>query len=322
VKRISRWFDRVYLAFDRRLGGRLSLLLKTTLAFDQDDGAVISRSIAFYALFSLFPLMLVLVSISSSVLVTSEARELVLNVVDEYIPSATSLVKDNIEQVLETRGTVGIIALIGLIWSASGVFTAIYRSVNRAWGNPKSELFWTEKLFGIGVVFVVGLLLVAATLFGTIVSIVRGWRAAFFGWQPFSDPGSGELWGLMSALVPGLTSIVAFMILYRTIPRNRVKWRDVWLGGLIAGLVWEAVRHLYTWYLTNFASYSLIYGSVAAIIGFLLWSYLGAMIMLIGAEFTARYTEWRRDGRPIEERPLSQWMSEYSKWKNPSEPFP
>jgi membrane protein len=322
LQNISRWIDRIYLTFDRRLGGRLTLLLKTALAFDQDDGAVISRSIAFYALFSLFPLMLVLVSIASSVLVSSEARDIVLNVVDEYIPSATSLVKDNIEQVLEKRGTMGIIALIGLIWSASGVFAAIYRSVNLAWGNQKSQLFWSEKLFGIGVVFVVGLLLVATTLFGTIVSIVRDWRTAFFGWQPFSDPGSGELWGLMSTLVPPLTSILAFIVLYRTIPRNRVRWRDVWLGGLIAGLIWEAVRQLFTWYLSNFAGYSLIYGSVAAIIGFLLWAYLGAMILLIGAEFTARYTEWRRSGRPLEGRPPSQWMSEWSKWKSPSEPLP
>ncbi len=320
MKRLSQWLDRLYQILDRRLGGRLTLLLKTGLAFDQDDGAIVSRSIAFYALFSLFPLMLVLVSISSSVLVSNEARELVIDVVDDYIPSATTLIRDNIEEVIEARGTMGFIALIGLIWSASGVFTAIYRSVNRAWGNPKSQLFWSEKLFGLGVVFVVGLLLVATTAFGTIVSIVRGWRAALFGWQPFSEPGSGELWGLMSALVPAVTSILAFMILYRTIPRNKVRWRDVWLGGLIAGLVWEAARHLYTWYLTNFASYNLIYGSVAAIIGFLLWAYLGAMIMLMGAEFTARYTEWRKDGRPIEDRPLGQWMNEWSKWKNQSEP--
>jgi membrane protein len=307
------------LVLDRRLGGRLTVLLKTGLAFDQDDGAIVSRSIAFYALFSLFPLMLVLVSITSSVLVSDQAKELVLNVVDEYIPSATSFVKDNIERAIEERGTMGFIALLGLIWSASGVFTAIFRSVNRAWGNPKSELFWSEKLFGLGVVLVVGLLLVAATMFGTIVSIVRGWPVALFGWQPFSEPGSGELWGIMSALVPPLTSILAFMILYRTIPRNKVRWRDVWIGGLIAGLVWEAARRLYTWYLTNFASYSLIYGSVAAIIGFLLWAYLGAMIMLMGAEFTAQYTEWRRDGRPVEDRPLRQWMNEWSKWEKPSE---
>jgi membrane protein len=65
--------------------------------------------------------------------------------------------------------------------------------------------------------------------------------------------------------------------------------------------------------LSNFARYSLIYGSVGAIIGFLLWSYLSAMILLIGAEFTAQHTAWRRAGRPVEPRPLGEWMGDWSK---------
>ena len=85
------------------------------------------------------------------------------------------------------------------------------------------------------------------------------------------------------------------------------------MGGLMAGLIWEAARRLYAWYLASFASYSLIYGSVGAIIGFLLWSYLSAMIVLLGAEFTAQHTYWRRAGHPVESQPPSQWIEEWSK---------
>ena len=81
----------------------------------------------------------------------------------------------------------------------------------------------------------------------------------------------------------------------------------------MAGLIWEAARRLYAWYLGSFASYSLIYGSVGAIIGFLLWSYLSAMIVLLGAEFTAQHTYWRRAGHPVESQPPSRWMEEWSK---------
>jgi membrane protein len=91
----------------------------------------------------------------------------------------------------------------------------------------------------------------------------------------------------------------------------------VWLGGLLAGLIWEAVRRGFTWYLANFARYSLIYGSVGAIVVFLLWCYLSAMIVLAGAEFTAQHTHWRKAGRPIEDRPPGQWMSDWSRWMNP-----
>jgi membrane protein len=313
VQRIGQGFDRLYLIADRLLGGRLTLLVRTVVAFDQDDGAIVSRSIAFYALFSLFPLLLLLMTFASSVLASEDAQAIVLDAVENVMPFARNLVEENITQVLKSRNTIGILAGIGLLWSASGVFTALYRAVNRAWGNPKSELFWTEKLYGLAVVMIAGLLLVATTLYSTFVSIVRSWRLSFLGWEPFADPAAGRLLGWLSTLVPALISIAIFIILYRTMPRNKVRWRDVWLGGLIAGLLWEVGRQLYAWYLANFARYSLVYGSVGVIIGFLLWAYLSAMIVLLGAEFTAQHTQWRRADCPVESRPLRQWIEEWSK---------
>lgn len=313
MKRTQRWLDDFYGTADRWLGGRLTLLLRAVLAFDQDDGAVISRSIAYYALFSFFPLLLLLLSVSSFLLATDEAAAVVVEFVNVYMPGAATIVQDNIEQVLRARNTVSIVALVGLLWSATGVFSAIYRAVNRAWGNPKSELFWTEKLFGLVIVVIVGLLLVATTLFSTFVSIVRSWDLAILDWQPFAEPATGRLLGWLSALVPAFVSVLVFLLIYRTMPRNRVRWRDVWLGGLLAGVMWEAARQVYTWYLANFARYSLIYGSVGAIIGFLLWSYLSAMILLLGAELTAQHTWWREAGHPVEKQPLSGWLDEWQK---------
>jgi len=315
VEQLLQGLDGLYLFVDRRLGGRLTVLIRTALAFDKDDGAVMSRSIAYYALFSLFPLLLILLAFASSVLASEEAQGLVLETVGNLVPGAADLVAENVGRLAEAGGTVGILALVGLLWSASGVFTALYRAVNRAWGNPKSELFWTEKLYGLAVVLVFGLLLVATTLYSTFVSIVRSWQVSLLGWQPFADPSTGRLLGWLSALVPVLISVIAFTAIYRTMPRNEVRWRDVWLGGVLVGLVWEGARQLFAWYLANFARHSLVYGSVAAIIGILLWAYLSAMILLAGAEFTAQHTQWRRAGRPIESRPPRQWIQEWSKWK-------
>jgi len=317
MKRIADHLEGSYLLFDRRLRGWLTLLVRTALAFDHDDGAVMSRSIAYYALFSLFPLLLVLMSFSSSMLAQEEAQQALVQFVERYMPAAGELVQANIEQVIQARSTVGILALLGLLWSASGVFTAIYRSVNRAWGNPKSELFWAEKLFGLAVVIVVGFLLVGTTFYTTLINVIRSWQLEILGQRVFEDPGTGRLLGWVSALLPAAVSVVTFTILYRTIPRNRVTWRDAWLGGLVAGFVGAAARQIYTWYLANFARYSLIYGSVGAIIGFLLWSYLSAMILLLGAELTAQYSHWRQAGKPVESRSPRQWMEEWTKWQSP-----
>ena len=313
MDRIGRWLDRLYFGIDRRLKGWPTLLVRTGLAFTQDEGAIVSRSIAYYALFSLFPLLLVLISVVSSVLADESALQAVIDLLESILPISTGLARRNIEQVLAARGTVNLVAGLGLVWSASGVFTAIYRAVNRAWGNPKSRMFWTGKLFGLSVVFVAGLVLLASTLVSTSVSVLQSWEGTIFGWQPFSGPEIAALWGRLSVFVPPLISVVTFMVLYRTIPLNRVTWRDVWLGGLIAGLIWEAARQIYAWYLANVATYSLIYGSVGAIIGFLLWAYLSAMILLLGAEFTAQHATWRQSGSPVESAPLSQWVRDWSK---------
>lgn len=310
---IARVLEILYLRADRFAGGRLSVLLRAVLAFDQDDGAVVSRSIAYYALFSLFPLLLVLMVIATSVAAVEEAQQLVFQAVEAYLPAAIPLLETNIEQLLEARSTVGILAGIGLLWSASGVFTAIYRAVNRAWGNPKSQLFWTEKLFGVAVVLVVGLLLLATTVFSTLASVLQDRQTWPSGWEPVTDMVMNWWRGWPSALLPAVISVITFTIFYRIIPRNRVRWRDVWVGGLLGGLIWEAARQIYAWYLANFARYSLIYGSVGAIIGFLLWAYVSAMILLLGAELTAQYTHWRRSGRTVESRPPRQWLNEWSK---------
>jgi len=220
--------------------------------------------------------------------------------VAQYAPIALDVVAVNIEQLLAMSGTVGLVALVGLLWSASGVASAIFRAVNRAWASPiqarpvgkavwpghdfrrrrlssASPVHWPHREFGPGL---------------AALCPVRH--------RPAGDR--------TVALAPALLSVCAFILIYRTMPRTRVGWRDVWLGGLIAGLIWEAASRSLPGTWGNVANYSAIYGSVGAIIAFLLWCYLSGQILLLGAEFTAEYSRWRRAGRPMETRPLgSGW---------------
>jgi membrane protein len=305
-----------YAGLDRRMGGRLSLIVRTALAFDQDGGPLMARSIAYYALFAVFPAILVLIVIASVVLNSDEVQDAVLALVAEHMPIALDIVATNIEHLLSTRETVGLVALVGLVWSASGVFSAIYRAVNRAWGIPKSKLVLSEKLYGLAIVLIIGMLFLFTLSIGPLVSLVRAWQVPVLSWQPATPlaarPGADRLIGWLSAVVPALLSVGTFVLMYRTMPRAGVQWRDVWLGGLIAGMIWEVGTRIFAWYLGSFASYNVIYGSVGTIIGFLLWSYLSAQIFLLGAEFTAEYNRWRRAGRPVETRPLREWMADWS----------
>lgn len=312
IQRLQHWLEAAYMRLDRRLGGRLSLLVRTALAFDQDDGPLVARSLAYYALFAVFPAILALIVVSSAVLESEEVREAVTTLASEYMPIAGDFVAANIEHLLSARETVGLFALVGLIWSASGVFSAVFRAVNRAWGVPKSKLVLSERLYGLVMMVFVGTFFLLTLSIGPVVSLVRSWRLSVLGWQPLVHPGTDRLVDWLSALVPVLLSVTAFIVMYRTMPRAEVRWRDVWLGGLIAGLIWEVGKQVFSWYVSNIASYNVIYGSVGTIIVFLLWCYLSGQLFLVGAEFTAEYSRWRRAGRPVEMRPLRDWMADWS----------
>jgi membrane protein len=158
IERLQKRLETGYGRLDRVLGGWLSLLVRTALAFDRDGGALMARSIAYYALFAIFPAVLMLIMLASSVLNSAEVQETVMALVAKYMPIALDVVAANIEHLLDTRETAGLFALVGLLWSASGVFSAIYRAVNRTWGIQKSKLVLSEKLYGLAMIFIVGVL--------------------------------------------------------------------------------------------------------------------------------------------------------------------
>lgn len=303
--------DRISLAVERRSGGRMSLICSTWLAYSHDDGPTQARSIAYYTLFSIFPLLLALIALGSSALASPQAKETAFQVADQYLPAASDLVQANVEQVLRQRGTVGFLAIVGLVWSASGVFNALYRAVNRAWGQEAPGSFWQRRLYAVAMALSLGLIFLSMIALSAVVSFVRGWQVPVLGWQPFADPAVGRLFGWGAALAPALVSVLVFSLIYRTMPSAPVTWRDVWPAALVAGLVWEGAKQLFTWYAGNFARYNLVYGSLGAVIAFLLWSYFSAIILLLGAEFTAQVHRWRLAGRPVQDQPLRIWWREW-----------
>ncbi len=312
-ERLQARLERLYARLDLGLGGRLSLAVRAVLAFDRDDGPLMARSIAYYALFATSPAVLALIVIISFVLEPEEVRESVMGLVARYLPGALDVVTANIDQLLNTRESVGLIALIGLLWSASGVFSAIFRAVNRAWGVPRSTLVLKDKLYGLVTMLAISLFFLVTLAVGPVVSLARTWQLPVLGRPAAAQPGIFRLVGWLSASVPVLLSIGVFILMYRTMPRTQVRWCDVWSGGLIAGLFWEVGQQLLAWYLANLTTHNLVYGSVGAVIAFVLWSYLGAQIFLLGAEFTAESSRWRRAGRPVETRPLSEWVADWSR---------
>jgi membrane protein len=290
--RLREHAGRIYASTDRKLGGWVSLLRATGREFQNDDGSTMAAAIAYYTLFSFFPLVLLMITVSSFFFSSDTAQKEVIAWAERYIPASGDLIRANIGQVLRARGTVSLLAILSLLWSGSGIFSALARAVNRAWDVTELRPFWRQKLLAFGMMVGAGGLLLVSIVSTTFFNVIRRLRLPFTGWQLFGK------WlmfpNLLSTLLPVTLTILIFLLLYKILPNTTVRWSDVWLGALLTGLGWELAKYLFTWYLTDFASYNLVYGSVALIIVFLAWSYYTGVILILGAEFTAEYAKAQR----------------------------
>jgi len=251
-----------------------------------------AAAIAYYALFSFFPVVLLMITVSSFFFTSATAQKEVIAWAERYIPTSGDLIRANIGQILRARGTVSLLAILSLLWSGSGIFSALDRAVNRAWDVTELRPFWRQKLLAFGMIVGAGGLLLVSIVSTTFFNVIRRLRLPLTGWQLFGK------WlmfpNLLSTLLPVTLTILIFLLLYKILPNTTVRWSDVWPGALLTSLGWELAKYLFTWYLANFASYNLVYGSVALLIAFLAWSYYTGLILILGAEFTAEFARTRR----------------------------
>ena len=141
---------RIWVRLDGRSKGWLGVCERTYKRFLEHQGNANAAAIAYYTLFSVFPLTLLLISVGSFFLDPAQAQEAALTLVGAYLPTAVELVERNIERVLALRGTAGIIGVLGFVWSASGVFGSLSRAINRAWDVERPRPVWAERALALG----------------------------------------------------------------------------------------------------------------------------------------------------------------------------
>lgn len=284
---------RMWARLDAASAGWLGVGERAYKAFMKHRGAFTSAAIAYYTLFSIFPLALGLVSLGSLVLDSEEAQEAVFELIASYSPAIVELVGQTIQQVLQARGAFGLIAILGFLWSSAGVFGALSLAINTAWEVERPRPAWKERAIALGMVLSVVLLFFLSVFSTAFIEVGNRLAAMLLGYTVFADDVAPRL---LAAIVPYLFSLLLFWVLYRLVPRAPVTWSDVLPAALLASLVWEVAKHGFAFYAAEFALYSLVYGSLAAVVVFLVWSYLSGVIILLGAEFSVQYARRRREG--------------------------
>jgi membrane protein len=271
--------------------------------FGDHECAQRGAALAYYAMFSMFPLLLLLISLlgfllEAGVPLAVDAQTAVLQAVEQTLPQAKDLVENIIMTTRRARGGTGLVGLIVLAWSASSIFTQARLALNAVWdtGQPQGlGGVLRLRLNALGMVIATGLLLFVSVTANTSLDLIAHYATRL----PWSD----TLWPLVLPLILAGNTVVLFALLYRILSRAPLGWSDVWPGAVVGGVGWEALKKVFVWYAGTAADWGAIYGPIAGVIALLLWLYLSAQVFLFGAEFAAAYSHLMQEKRAAEPLP-------------------
>ena len=272
---------------DHASNGWLGTLYDGVDSFAAARGAQASAAVSYYTMFSLFPILLVLVISLSYVVDTATAQNLVLTLLRQMLPdeSVTNFVTETFANVLSLRGQVGLISLIALLWSASGAFTTLTFNIELAWlkhrrrPNPLKA-----RLIGLLLIVLLFLAMLLALILSTAAGVLQG-ATAFLTQLGFPDEGARL--GVFKVVSLVVTALV-YTGLYRWIPSSYVSWRAALVPALLAAVTSQVINAGYSWYLgSSLSRYEFLYGPLTTIIILMFWFYLTVLVILVGAHFSA-----------------------------------
>jgi membrane protein len=255
-----------------------------------------ASSIAYYALLSLFPFFLLLFSILGSVTANESDRAAILDFILRYFPRQFEFVTFQLDALQQARLRLGIAGSLLMIWAAMGVFGAITSAVNNAWGVEKQPSYFKHKLISFVMLVAASLLLLGGLLLVSAINVIE---ARWFAVVLVRTPGLEILHHLAIKWATTVVFILVVGLVFYFVPNAKVRFRDVWVGAVLTGLLWRGALLCFSWYVRDMTRFSNIHGSIAAVVVFLVWVYTSAVLLLFGVEVTAANARLRRH-RPEE----------------------
>jgi membrane protein len=265
--------------------------------FGADHCGVYAAGISYFALLSLFPLALFAVSVAGFIFTDPEDQEAVVDALLDLLPfEEEGQARDEVEKIIDTivqdRGALGIIGLVGVAWSASAMFGAMRAGLNRVFHAQKNRPYVIGKAFDLLLVlgFAVLLLLsVAATFAVTFAeNVVSEYvtLAPLLAWIEWT----------VYRLAPALVSFLIFTLLFKYIPARKVEMSYIVAGAFISAFLFEILKIGFALYVQYFSNYTTAYGAIGFVIILLIFFYFSAQIVLVGAEFARSLEDMRQAG--------------------------
>jgi membrane protein len=266
--------------------------------FYSSENLTFAASIAYYTLLSIFPFLLLVLSILSRLAVGGHgpSGQTLLAMLTGAVPSDFEFLFVQVRELARAPLKLSLAGTLVTLWASMGVFGAITSAVNHAWGVERSYGFFTHKLIAFVMMLAAGALAVVAL---TLVSASEVVEARWFSGILVSYPELTRLSGFLYDNAATMMFILVVGMIYYFVPNAQVRLRDVWFGAILAGLLWRLAFAGFAWYVRDLSRFS-VHGSVAAVVVFLIWIYLSAVIVLYGVEVTAAYARLRKHLPPDE----------------------
>ena len=269
-------------------------LRKTAREFTADQCTDLAAALTYYAVLSIFPPMIAIISLLGVVGQGERSTDTVLSLINQVAPGGTAdVLRGPLEQ-FSSSPAAGFALVFGIllaIWSASGYVGAFSRAMNRIYEIEEGRPFWKLRPVQLGVT-IVSILLI---LIMVVILIVSGPVTDAVG----SALGLGEtvqiVWSIVKWPILALAAVLIIAILYYATPNaKQPKFRWISMGALVALVTLVIASFLFGLYVTNFSNYDRTYGSLAGVVIFLLWLWIANLALLFGGEFDAELERGRQ----------------------------
>jgi membrane protein len=296
--RLARWLGPQVIEIARRPG---TFALTTIKAFRANQGLLLAGAVAYYAMLSIVPLLILMVIALSHWMDTAELLAAVGRYLEWLLPGQSGAVMTELRHFLEHREVVSGLLALTMLFFSSLAFTVLENAMSVIFVHrvaTRRRRFLVSALLPYGFVLCLGLGLMLVTLVSGSLQALGEEQVRLFG-RDWSLVGlSGVLlWGLGFA-----GEVLLLTSLYLVLPVGRLSLRHALVGGITAAVLWEITRRLLIWYLTTLSQVNVVYGSLTTAIIVLLSLELAATLLLFGAQVIAEYERLAR--KPMEAPPV------------------
>jgi membrane protein len=254
-----------------------------------------SASIAFNIVICIIPITLILFSLLGIYLNRDGAQEYlntalrnVVGITPEFQAKISNMILGAIDELSNNSTLTAIIGSIGILWTASGLFSTLRDVLNRIYKTRSDTFYLWAKLRDIGMVFLILTVFVLSFSSTFILSIFEAIDKSFFGDTILK---LGFTSSLLTHFIGLIFTFIMFYLIFKLVPQGFVSQKVALISSITAAGLYEALKYLFIFYLLSFANYQRVYGAYAAIVAVIFWLYYSSLTFVIGAEAGQLYKE-------------------------------